>query len=113
MKPFFRRILTVIGIAVPITFFITGLPAWGRGALLGEILGFISYVWVGLSVRRFLSKGLPEVRRKLFLHTLLRYALIGGVMFLAVKAPAIHIAGVLIGYTIIQMPAAFFRALST
>jgi len=111
MKPSLWQIFIATVIAFPLLFYIGGLSTWALGIVLGEILGTVSFVWVGLTVRQSFSKASINIRRKLLAHSMLRYLLLGSIFFLAIKWPGVEIWAVVIGYTLIQLPAAILRAL--
>jgi ATP synthase I chain len=112
MKLGFGQGLAIIGIAVPLVLLGLGMPTWAAGLALGEFAGLISYVWVGLSVRRAFSSGTSNARRSFLFQSLVRYIVIGTLFVFAIKWPGVEIIGVVIGYSIIQIPAAILRALS-
>ena len=112
MKLGFDQGLIGVGIAVPVILLAIGLPAWAAGIFFGELAGLISFVWVGLSVRRAFSSDAPSVRRSFFFQSLIRYVVLGMLFVLAIQWPAVEIIGVFIGYTLVQLPASIIRALS-
>ena len=113
MKLSFTHILVAAGIMLPFAFFLSGMKEWAAGAVVGEILGFINYIWIGLTVKKVLSKADGRFNRILIMHSLSRYLLMGLAIFVALKTPEINVWGLVLGYTVIQMPAAIIRALAT
>lgn len=113
MKLSFSQGLVVIGIVIPLSLFAVNMGTWAFGVLLGECFGLISFVWIALTVRRILVNPQQKANQALMLHSLGRYLMMGTVLFLAIKWPAVNVWGVVIGYSIIQLPAAIIRALET
>jgi hypothetical protein len=105
------QLFLLAGMAIPLLLLCGGFPAWTWGMVLGECLGAISFSWVSLTVRRVLFKQKAHIYRQLIGQAFFRYVFIGGVFFLAIKWPAVNIWAVLIGYSLIQLPAAALRAI--
>ncbi|MEW6516834.1 MAG: ATP synthase subunit I [candidate division FCPU426 bacterium] len=103
--------LSLIGLS-PLACWAAREPRWALGLLVGEALGAMSYLWIGLSLRRGLAQDPKRLRRYWWWHSGIRFALLAVVLFLALKWPAVEIWAVVAGYTLVQLPAAVFRAMA-
>jgi hypothetical protein len=101
--------LSLLGI-LPLACWVGQEPRWALGLVFGEALGAVSYLWIGLSLRRGLTQDPGRLRRNWWWHSLLRYALLAGALYLALIWPAVEIWAVVAGYTLVQLPAAVLRA---
>lgn len=110
----FRSIhgLVTVAILLPMLFALLGKFSWTVGCLIGEVLGLISYVWVGLSVKYLLTLSAERANRKLVVHSLGRYLMMGFAIFWATQTPMINVFALVMGYSIIQLPAAIIRSLA-
>lgn len=113
MKISLTQGLISVALLVPLLGLVFGRYDWALGCLLGETLGLVSYIWIGLSVRRLLTATSQGARRPLLIHSLGRYLMMGLALFFSVKQPGISVWAVIIGYSIIQLPAAVIRAMAT
>ena len=111
MKLTLEHGLLGLAIALPVGMSLAGFPKWGLGLFLGEILGAVNFIWVGLVIRRGLTRAPEKIRRNWLWHSLLRWLFIVALIMLAIRWPAANIWALLIGYSLIQFPAAALRAL--
>lgn len=98
-------------IVLPLVCWALPAPRWALGLVFGEFLGAVSYIWIGLSLKRALTQDPKRLRRNWWWHSSIRFALLGGALYLALVWPAVTIWAVLAGYTLVQLPAAVLRAL--
>jgi len=97
-------------VLLPLASWLGGEPRWALGLVCGEALGAASYLWIGFSLRRGLTRDPTGLRRNWWWHSLIRYAVLAGALYLALAWPAVTIWAVLAGYTLVQLPAAVLRA---
>lgn len=100
-----------VAIGLPVGLYVGGLPRWGNGLLMGELLGGVNFIWVSFVIRRGLTRAPEKIRRIWLWNNLLRYIFIAALLYLAIRWPAVEIWAMVIGYSLIQIPAAVLHAL--
>jgi hypothetical protein len=109
----FRSILTGAAILIPLLLGGLGYGSWAGGLGLGELLGLGSFFWIRWSVQKALTPDKSGNNPFALLgHSLLRLSALGLVFFIVLKFPALSIWAALIGYTLIQLPAAVWQRTS-
>jgi len=106
---FRRGLVAFAAAALPAFFYVQHMPSWALGAILGECLGAVHYVWVSATVRRGIQPARGADVAWFFMHSIARLVVAGLVFFLALKWPAVNIWSVLAGFSLVLLPASLLR----
>ncbi len=101
--------LIAFGVFLPMLFLISEMGTWAVGCMIGEGLGVISTIWIGHTVRRLLAKKNVNPSRHLVMNSLGRYVMMGAAILFSLKWPAGNVWGLVLGYSVIQLPAAVIK----
>lgn len=88
-----------------------GGHAWALGLWIGEALGLGIFIWIRRTVRLAFAAADPgrPVKKTLLWHSGLRTAVAAAVLIVVIQIPAIQIWGVVLGYTVVQIPALIWQ----
>ncbi len=103
-------ILALAGLAGLAALYGLGYASWAFGLALGLVLGAVTFSWIRFSVRRaFASRPDRADGRRLLVHSVLRLALVAAVLVAALRFREIEIWGVVLGYTLVHLPASLWQ----
>lgn len=94
------------GAVFPAGAWLAGFPAWALGLWIGEALGLGLFFWIRRSVcLAFEPNASRPARKKLLWHSGLRLGVVAATLFCVIKIPALSLGAVIVGYTLVQIPA--------
>lgn len=96
--------ITVIAAAAG---FVFGGAQFGFGVIFGGVLAFVNYFWLDRSTKAIFAAEASSSIAILALRYLLRYAAIGGVIFLVYVTGAFPVAAVILGLAIFAFAVVF------
>jgi hypothetical protein len=95
----------------PAGVWLAGLPAWAWGLWIGEALGLGLFIWIRRTVREaFQAEASRPAKKTLGWHSTLRLILTTVVLIAVMKTPGVNLWGVVLGYTLVQVPALLWQA---
>jgi len=87
--------------------FVFGGTQFGFGVIFGGVLAFVNYFWLDRSTRAIFAAEASASTAILALRYLLRYAVIGGMIFLVYLTGAFPVAAVILGLAIFAFAVVF------
>ncbi len=106
------HLLIVFGVFLPVLFLVSGMGPWAVGCMIGEGLGLISFIWIGHTVRRLLAQKNSNPARHLIMNSLGRYVMMGAAILFSLQWPGGNVWGLVLGYSVVQLPAAVLKGLA-
>jgi hypothetical protein len=98
--------LGILGLVVPAIVWAAGGHDWALGLWVGGALGWGSFLWIRATVHRaFRADAGPPALKTVLWHSSLRLGITAAVLIAVIRFRAGAVWGVVLGYTLMQIPA--------